>query len=165
MNKDELLKQYKRRLISLKEYEKLTGEHLDNEYTLHDMLRHKVITEFREFRKNLLDKSKEEIFDSNYEITCKEEIKDTLCYSDLDYREIEALLEEDELLTSFYQDWLDTDATLGESMEYCIDESIADVTKYYYRNKEKQNKLKMQNTSNDYSKLLKNSKDKENKER
>ncbi len=83
-----------------------------------------------EFKKEMLKKSKEEIFESAYEITSKEEIKDTLKYMNLHRAEKEMLILQDDILTEFYHDWLDDDTPLGDSMRPCIEESIAVLTKY-----------------------------------
>ena len=59
-----------------------------------------------------------------------EEIKDTLINMDLHDAEKEMLFYQDDILNEFYHDWLDCDVPLGESMQYCIEESIATLTKY-----------------------------------
>ena len=37
---------------------------------------------------------------------------------------------QDDILNEFYHDWLDCDVPLGDSMQYCIEESVATLTKY-----------------------------------
>lgn len=64
----------------------------------------KLEKEYEKYKKNLLLKSKEEILENSYETTVKEEIVDILSYSNLDNREIKALLEDNDILTEFYQD-------------------------------------------------------------
>ena len=44
--------------------------------------------------------------------------------------EKEMLFMQDDVLNEFYHDWLDCDVPLGDSMQYCIEESIATLTKY-----------------------------------
>ncbi len=98
-------------------------------------LENKLLEEYTSFIDELMNKSKEEILNSAYEIICKQEIKDTLCSSNLDELEIKALLEEDNILTEFYHDWLDCDIPLGNSMEYCIQDSIDVSLRCYNKNK------------------------------
>lgn len=139
MNNDELLKNYKRGLIDSNEYEKMKEEKSNKKLSLHERLERKLLGEYAHFISELSKKSHTEILDSAYEITCKQEIQDMLCYSDLHDKEIEALLQEDDILTEFYHDWLDDDSALGDSMEYCIKDSIDVVMKCYNkRNKDKE---------------------------
>ena len=94
----------------------------------------KLEKEYEKYKKNLLLKSKEEILENSYETTVKEEIVDILSYSNLDNREIKALLEDNDILTEFYQDWLDCDTPLYASMEYCVQDSVDIVLRCYYKN-------------------------------
>ena len=41
----------------------------------------------------------------------------------------------DDILHEFYHDWLDCDVPLGDSMQYCVAESIATLTKYMGKKK------------------------------
>ncbi len=106
--------------------EKQKAEVVDLDNVLDSVLE----AEFKEFKNGLMKKSKEEIFDSAYEITAKQEIKDELKYMKLHRAEIEMLILQDDILNEFYHDWLDDDTPLGESMQPCIEESIAVLTKY-----------------------------------
>ncbi len=94
----------------------------------------KLEKEYEKYKKNLLLKSKEEILENSYETTVKEEIVDILSYSNLDNREIKALLEDNDILTEFYQDWLDCDTPLYASMEYCVQDSVDIVLRCYNKN-------------------------------
>ena len=86
--------------------------------------------EFEKFKENMMKKSKEEIFDSAYEITVKKEIKDELKYMNLHRAEKEMLTLQDDILNEFYYDWLNEDTPLVDSMKPCIEESIAVLTKF-----------------------------------
>ena len=94
-------------------------------------LAEKLEKEYERYKENLLTKTKEEILERNYETTVKQEIVDILSYSDLDDCEIKVLLEEDDILTEFYQDWLDCDTPLYASMEYCVQDSVDIVLRCY----------------------------------
>lgn len=140
MNNKEMLNVYKRGMITEEEYEKFKEGNLNRELTLKEQLELKLIKEYDKFTKELLSRSKEEILSSSYEITSKEEIRDMLSWSDLDELEIKALLEEDDILNEFYRDWLDDDSALGDSMEYCIKDSIDIVMRCYNKRKNKNEK-------------------------
>ena len=89
--------------------------------------------EFEKFKENMMKKSKEEIFDSAYEITVKKEIKDELKYMNLHRAEKEMLTLQDDILNEFYYDWLNEDTPLVDSMKPCIEESVSTLTKYIGR--------------------------------
>lgn len=108
---------------------------MNNSENIYERLENKILSEYSDFVNDMMSKSKEEILNSAYEITCKQEIKDMLLASDLDDLEIKALLEEDNILTEFYHDWLDCDVPLGDSMEYCIQDSIDISLRCFNRNK------------------------------
>ena len=122
MNKYEEL--YKRGIIDAKEYENIKVIDLDL------ALETKLEREFNHFKRGLKKLPKNKIIDKAYEITAKEEIKDTLINMELHDAEKEILFMQDDVLNEFYHDWLDCDVPLGDSMQYCIEESIATLTKY-----------------------------------
>ena len=122
MNKYEEL--YKRGIIDAKEYENIKVIDLDL------ALETKLEREFKAFKKYLKKLTKNKIIDKAYELTAKEEIKDTLINMDLHDVEKEMLFYQEDILNEFYHDWLDCDVPLGDSMQYCIEESIATLTKY-----------------------------------
>ena len=122
MNKYEEL--YKRGIIDAKEYENIKVIDLDL------ALETKLEREFNHFKRGLKKLPKNKIINKAYEITAKEEIKDTLINMELHDAEKEMLFYQDDILNEFYHDWLDCDVPLGDSMQYCIEESIATLTKY-----------------------------------
>ena len=116
---------YKKGLIDTKEYhERLKIVDLDL------ALETKLKSEFKAFKKDLKKLPKNKIIDKAYELISKEEIKDTLLNMDLHEAEKEMLFYQDDVLNEFYHDWLDCDVPLGDSMQYCIEESVATLTKY-----------------------------------
>lgn len=115
---------YKRGIIDSKEYEKMKVVDLDL------ALETKLEREIKAFKKDLKKLPKNKIIDKAYELTAKEEIKNTLINMDLHDAEKEMLFYQDDILNEFYHDWLDYDVPLGDSMQYCIEESIATLTKY-----------------------------------
>ena len=94
----------------------------------------KLDNEFTTFCENAKTKSPQEILNSAYEITVKEEIKDSLKSMDLYSLEVSALLKQNNILSEFYHDWLNVDTPLGEVLENSIQESLAMVTRYYKSN-------------------------------
>ena len=115
---------YIRGIIDNNEYEKIKVVDLDL------ALETKLEKEFNYFKKGLKKLPKNKIIEKAYELTAKEEIKDTLINMDLHDAEKEMLFYQDDILNEFYHDWLDCDVPLGDSMQYCIEESVATLTKY-----------------------------------
>lgn len=96
-------------------------------------LNKKLNDEFETYKKKVIKKSPEEIINTAYELTVKEEIKDLLTFMNLDDREVKMLLKENNLLDYFYEDWLDTDVPLSDSIEMTIEDSLINLTKFYNR--------------------------------
>lgn len=116
MNKYEIL--YKRGLIGYEEYKEKTQQ-----LALDVQFEDKLNKELKQFKKNLKRKSKNEIMNKAYELTCKEEIKHELLNLDNDKKEF-LYLQDDDLLSEIYEDWLKFDAPLVDSMRDSIDETI-----------------------------------------
>ena len=116
MNKYEIL--YKKGLISYEEYqEKSTKLALDEQFE------DKLNKELNQFKSSLKRKSKKEIMNRSYELTCKEELKHELLNLDDSKKEFLYLQDED-LLNEFYEDWLKVDLPLSYSMRGSIDETM-----------------------------------------
>ena len=116
MDKYEILD--KRGLISYEELqEKKTQLALDIQFE------DKLNKELNQFKKALKRKSKNEIMNKSYELTCKEEIKYELLNLDNDKKEF-LYLQDKDLLNEFYEDWLKFDVPLVDSMRGSIDETI-----------------------------------------
>jgi len=110
---------YKRGLISYEEFqEKKTQLALDIQFE------DKLNKELNQFKKTLKRKSKNEIMNKSYELTCKEEIKYELLNLDNDKKEF-LYLQDKDLLNEFYEDWLKFDVPLVDSMRGSIDETIS----------------------------------------
>lgn len=98
-------------------------------------LNEKLDNEFKDFCEKTKEKTAEEIINSAYEITVKEEIKNSLKDMELFPLEVDALLKQDNVLNEFYHDWLNVDTPLGEVLENSIEESIAMITRYNKSNR------------------------------
>lgn len=125
---------------SVKFYEWMVNDHLKNLRNV-NALEQKLDKEFEEYCNSLKNKTPSEIIDSAYEITVKQEMKDYLKNMALFPKELRILLEQNNILTEFYHDWLNVDTPLGESLESSVGESISMITRYYDKNKKiKKNK-------------------------
>lgn len=126
----ELIEKFKNRDTSAEKYKGII-KHRIKELKGINKLDEKLENEFNDFCEKTKEKSAEEIINSAYEITVKEEIKDSLKDMDLFPLEVDALLKQDNVLNEFYHDWLNVDTPLGEVLGNSIEESIAMVTRYY----------------------------------
>ena len=125
--------------ITLDEFFKIILERGDLSNSLNRDLEEKLDKEFKELCENLEQKTPREIIDRAYEITVKEEIKEELISMNLHDKEKIIMLGQKDLLNEFYHDWLDTDVSLGEVLEYTIEESIANMTRYANRKEDFEN--------------------------
>ena len=133
MEKNERLlrayKDYQRGVISLEEYNSIANTTKDNNFDF--LLEEKLEKEFNTFREKLKTKSPEEIIDKAYELIVKEEIKEELKNMKLHDQEKVVMLDQSNLLTELYHDWLDTDVPLGDVLKDTLEESVATLTRYY----------------------------------
>ena len=133
MEKNERLlrayKDYQRGVISLEEYNSIANTTKSNNFDY--LLEEKLEKEFNTFREKLKTKSPEEIIDKAYELIVKEEIKEELKKMKLHDQEKVIMIDQDDLLTEFYHDWLDTDVPLGDALKEILEESVASLTRYY----------------------------------
>lgn len=124
--KNRFYKEYQEKDIQAFEYTKnLQKENAETEVNLDEGFYNKLDNELKEFYENLLEKGKEEILNSAYEITVKEQIVDILKDMNLHEIEKEILFLRDDLLAELYQDWLHYDATLKEPITDSVDKSIS----------------------------------------
>lgn len=126
--KNRFYKEYQEKDIQAFEYtKKLQKENAETEINLDEGFYNKLDNELKEFHENLLEKGKEEILNSAYEITVKKQIKDILKEMNLHEVEKEVLFLRDDLLAELYQDWLHYDATLKEPITDSVDKSISTI--------------------------------------
>jgi hypothetical protein len=127
-----IIRDYAKGIINLDECYELIKE-IENieEIDLDTILSLKLDNEFNDFCEDLKTKAPEEIIKNAYEITVKEELKEEIKNMNLHEKEKAIMIDQNELLTEFYHDWLDTDVPLGESLKETLDESVANLTRYY----------------------------------
>ena len=126
--KNRFYKEYQEKDIQAFEYtKKLQKENEETELNLDEGLYNKLDNEIKELYGNLLEKGKEEILNSAYEITVKEQIRDILKEMNLHEVEKEILFLRDDLLTELYQDWLHHDSSLREPITDSVDKSISTI--------------------------------------
>lgn len=142
----EIIEHFARGRISLSDCYDMINERLKQKKTnykvedLREILDEKIEDEFKKFQDNLKEKSKEEIIEKYYETTVKSELKDEIKNMNLHDKEIAVMINQDDLLTEFYHDWLNSDVPLGESLQDTLQESVASITRYYA----KQNNFRIQ---------------------
>ncbi len=103
---------------------------------LKDELVHKLDKEMYEYKQELLQLSPEEIIENSYKLTVKQEILEYLTYDKYFTRpELESLLASENILEQGYDEWLDFDGNLRESLEYPTDNLVDTITEE--KNKEK----------------------------
>ena len=130
--KNRFYKEYQEKDIQAFEYtKKLQKENEETELNLDEGLYTKLDNELKELHGNLLEKGKEEILNSAYEITVKEQIRDILKEMNLHEVEKEILFFRDDLLTELYQDWLHHDSSLREPITDSVDKSISTILRNF----------------------------------
>ena len=130
--KNRFYKEYQEKDIQAFEYtKKLQKENEETELNLDEVLYNKLDNELKELHGNLLEKGKEEILNSAYEITVKEQIRDILKEMNLHEVEKEILFLRDDLLTELYQDWLHHDSSLREPITDSVDKSISTILRNF----------------------------------
>lgn len=126
--KNRFYKEYQEKDMQTFEYtKKLQKENAETEINVDEEFYNKLDNELKEFHENLLEKGNEEILNSAYEITVKEQIADILKDINLHEIEKEVLFLRDDLLAELYQDWLHYDATLKEPITDSVDKSISTI--------------------------------------
>lgn len=130
--REKLLKAYRdyqRGAISLDEYNSIANTTKNNNFDY--LLEDKLEKEFKTFKENLKAKAPEEIIDKAYELVVKEEIKEEIKNMKLHDQEKVIMIDQSDLLTELYHDWLDTDVPLGEVLKDTLEESVLALTRYY----------------------------------
>ena len=105
----------------------------------------KLDKEMFDYKQELLKQSPNEIIKNAYELICKQEISDYLCY-DRNYtkEQLQALLETNNILGQGYDQWLDFDGGLKEALEWSTDDLVNEITNHYKeKNQTKDNSKKI----------------------
>ena len=98
-----------------------------------EMLKEKVVRrlydEFEKYKDGLLELSNKEIIDKSYETATKEEMPFKFEIMDFEKEELQALDKYDgNLLSAFYDEWLDVDVQLNEVLEPAIERATKFIT-------------------------------------
>lgn len=112
-----------------------------NTENLDDKFEKKLYEEYKQFSKDIGEKSKEEIFDSAYEITIKNEIINLLQNMSITQKEKEMLISHNYLLEEFYLNWTYTDITKSEDLQFDMTESIKGIIAFYNKQNELNNEF------------------------
>lgn len=137
-----IIREYGKGRISLKECYKKLAERQNNRGNIIDLteiLNQKLEREFKDFCDKMEEKKPKEIVKKAYEITVKEELKEEIKNMRLEEKEKAIMIDQNDLLTEFYHDWLNTDIPLGESLRDTLEDSVVMITRYYG----KQNKFRI----------------------
>lgn len=137
-----IIREYGKGRISLKECYKKLAERQNNRGNIIDLteiLNQKLEREFKDFCNKIEEKKPKEIVKKAYEITVKEELKEEIKNMRLEEKEKAIMIDQNDLLTEFYHDWLNTDIPLGESLRDTLEDSVVMITRYYG----KQNKFRI----------------------
>ncbi|MBP3831210.1 MAG: DUF3848 domain-containing protein [Clostridia bacterium] len=106
---------------------------------LNNMLALKLQNEFSKYTQDLINnKTSQEIVMKSYETTVKEGYIDLFSYKDLEKDEIKALLKEENILDSLYDDWIKSDGCLWEQIENVADISVERIKDNYHKEQRKQ---------------------------
>lgn len=88
----------------------------------------KLDNELEKYKTDLLKEKPEVIYENSYKTTCMQEIRDALTYTtDLSDFDIKTLSRRDNILETFYDKWIDTDGSLRESLEFCVDDVVSEL--------------------------------------
>lgn len=107
---------------------------------LKQKLEEKMEAEYKELVEELKKFTPEQIIERAYELVVKDEIIGQIKEMNLEKVEMKAMLKEDNLLSECYEDWKNTDGTLGEIISYTLIDTIDVITTEY----EKENRQKKQ---------------------
>ena len=100
---------------------------------LRDLFCLKINVELDEFKKSLLDKSPQEVYDSAYMIDCMINLKEVLLEKStvLEPKELRLMVKVPELLHFIYNEWLDYEDSRMEEYGEFISQSIKDMEGHY----------------------------------
>ena len=87
----------------------------EDKRTLIENFQDKLTNEFYDYQRDLLEKSKDIVFEMSYQTTIKEEIKDLLISVAMFHTpyELKTLNNTDNLINQVYNDWLKWDSPLS----------------------------------------------------
>lgn len=92
----------------------------DYRQTLNRRLNDKVQQELSDFRKEMLNKSPQEIFNAAYQIFIKNDIAECIINTDYSPQAVRALLKSPDLLQEIYEEWIETDYSHMENLRQTI---------------------------------------------
>lgn len=102
----------------------------------------KLDNELEKYKTDLLKEKPEVIYENSYKTTCMQEIRDALTYTtDLSDFDIKTLSRRDNILETFYDKWIDTDGSLRESLEFCVDDVVSELRDLAVKENKQKKKL------------------------
>ena len=97
---------------------------IESKQELEEQLIKKLEDELKTFKKELRQKTPDEIMENAYQLVVKTLIIGEMSEKNLDYFELKALIKHKDLLSELYEDWIHSDLKLGENVSYEMDNSI-----------------------------------------
>ena len=97
---------------------------IESKQELEEQLIKKLEDELKTFKKELRQKTPDEIMEKAYQLVVKTLIIGEMSEKNLDYFELKALIKHKDLLSELYEDWIHSDLKLGENVSYEMDNSI-----------------------------------------
>ncbi|MBQ3408097.1 MAG: DUF3848 domain-containing protein [Clostridia bacterium] len=102
----------------------------------------KLENELEKYKSELLREKPEVIYENSYKTTCFQEIKDALSYTaNLSDFEIKTLSKRDNILETFYDRWINSDGSLRESLEFCVDDVVDELRDLAVKENRQKSKL------------------------
>ena len=113
---------------------------MESKEELKEKLIEKLEKELQDYKGFLRQKSPDEIIESAYELTVRTLIIGEMNEKNLDYYELKALIKQKDLLAELYEDWRNSDGSMGENISYEMDNSIKIIVDRAIAEKVKNNK-------------------------
>lgn len=113
---------------------------MESKEELKEKLIEKLEKELQDYKGFLRQKSPDEIIESAYELTVRTLIIGEMNGKNLDYYELKALIKQKDLLEELYEDWRNSDGSMGENISYEMDNSIKIIVDRAVAEKVKNNK-------------------------
>lgn len=93
-----------------------------------EQLKARVIKEIEEYKKGMLEKSKEEILDKAYKISIVQDFE-YLSFNEMDDEQIEALMEQENIIDFLWDEWIyssgfNTFEVLDRFFKYVIEDRL-----------------------------------------
>ena len=115
---------------------------MNTEDSLKEKLLERLNNEFKEYQEALIELPGIKVFNKSYEMAMKQEIPYIIENMDFDKFDLKALNEyKGDLLSAFYDEWIDFDLGINEVLEPAIDKAIRLIRNDYKKELESNKEL------------------------